>query len=246
MSAGGNEKVVRYEDLLARHVLPLAVFEQVKEGYKPKALVGTAFVVGRNTVVTCWHCVKAALPEGNLYGLGLRRDVYSKQYEQALPLHDLAQAAGGIDIALARADIDVQPALSLAKHPLGYGGEAVTIGYPLPARTGTGFESGARLLRGYVSRIVQYDDPRWAPARAYELDMPAPGGISGGPVVDLARFEVAGLVVGVRLYEERDAPDEQPREHPFTIAYHLETLRNSSGPATDGKPLDEYLGSLMD
>lgn len=238
---GARSGIARYEDLLARHVLPLGVFTQIEGGYRPETIRGTSFVLGKNTVITCWHCVQARLPKGQTYGLAIRRDVYAHKYEEVVPLLDVAQASGGIDLAIARADVEVQPTLSLAREPLSYGADVVTIGYPLPFGAGNRFETSARLLRGYVTRIIQHNDPRWTPARAYELDMPAPGGLSGGPLVNLDTLQVHGVVLGVRDYEEPSEPEEAPRVHPFTVAYHLETLRAARSRTTDGAPLGEYV-----
>ena len=57
-------ELTRYEDLLARHVLPVGVFQRIEGGFRPERLIGTAFILGKNTVVTCWHCVQNELPPG--------------------------------------------------------------------------------------------------------------------------------------------------------------------------------------
>lgn len=95
----------------------------------------------------------------------------------------------------------------------------------------------AMLLRGYVTRLRVDDQPGWREARAYELHMPAPSGVSGSPIFRETPLEVLGV-----LYREHEyvIPD---RGAPliFSLAHHLSTLREARGTATEGRPLREYL-----
>jgi hypothetical protein len=103
-------------------------------------------------------------------------------------------------------------------------------------------EVNASLLRGYVTRLRMDDRPGWEPVRAYELDMPAPGGVSGSPLCRLEPFEVVGVV-----YREQDIILHDPETQEsriaatFSCAHHLSTLRDARAKATDGRPLHEHL-----
>jgi hypothetical protein len=95
----------------------------------------------------------------------------------------------------------------------------------------------ACLLRGYVTRLKADDRPGQEPVRAYELDMPAPGGISGSPLFRQAPIEVLGVVYG-----------EQDQHVPglgtpviFSYAHHLSALRAARAAATGNLPLSEHL-----
>jgi hypothetical protein len=98
-------------------------------------------------------------------------------------------------------------------------------------------DTNACLLRGYVTRLRMDDRPGWPPVRAYELDMPAPGGVSGSPLLRPEPFEVVGVV-----YREHDLYVPE-RQVPVTFAYahHLSTLREARAAATETRPLAEYL-----
>jgi len=81
-------------------------------------------------------------------------------------------------------------------------------------------DMSACLLRGYVTRLKTDDRPGQAPVRACELDMPAPGGISGSPLFRPVPFEVVGVVYGE---QDQHVPG---RGTPviFSYAHHLSAL----------------------
>jgi len=226
-------------------VLPVVRFRRKAPGeYEPIAAVGSGFTFGEGTFVTCWHCVSAPLGEGEVYGAAMRSEGASSHiYDEAFELVDLVQDAGGSDLALARIGYRVDPVLALASDPAAWGEDVVACGYPLPVNTHNPdtreakIDMNACLLRGYVTRLRIDDRPGWEPVRAYELDMPAPGGVSGSPLFRPAPFEVVGVV-----YREHDLHVPN-RDVPVTFSYahHLSTLQQARTTATDNRPLHEYL-----
>jgi hypothetical protein len=155
----------------------------------------------------------------------------------------LARDVQGGDVALARIDIEDPMRLVLATEPFPWGAGVIACGYPLTTDTRdptTGdphVATEARVLRGYVTRILMDDLSGQEPMRAFELDMRAPAGMSGSPLLNPDTLEVGGLVYGTRTSYQ---PGE---EEPFTfsLAMHLDVLRKASGPATDGLPLCDFL-----
>jgi Trypsin-like peptidase domain len=234
-----------YENVFAGHVLPVAKFRRRGSGeYEPIAAVGSGSTFGEGTFVTCWHCVSAPLGEDEVYGAAMRSGgIESQKYDEVYELVDLERDGSGHDLALARVGFGVDPVLTLAEDPAAWGEDVVACGYPLPVNT-RGPESrdvkidmNACLLRGYVTRLRIDDRPGWEPVRAYELDMPAPGGVSGSPLFRPHPFEVVGVV-----YREHDLYVGE-RQVPVTFAYahHLSTLCEARGAATDNRPLREHL-----
>ncbi|KQC34985.1 hypothetical protein UK82_29095 [Frankia sp. ACN1ag] len=98
-------------------------------------------------------------------------------------------------------------------------------------------ETHARVFKGYVTRLI-YGEYRHD--TVVELAMPAPEGMSGGPLFRVQRgpgepFECTGVIFGERIHP---TPDGELR---FGNALRLDTLRNARAEATDGLPLAEYL-----
>jgi Trypsin-like peptidase domain len=229
-----------YEDLFLGHVLPLAKFQRRGPGeYQPIAAVGSGFTFGEGTFVTCWHCVNQTLDADQVYGAATRSEgTGSQRYDRVYELTDLEQDARGNDLALARISYTLDPVLSLASDPAAWGEDVVACGYPLPLNSrdpDTGeprIEVNASLLRGYVTRLRMDDRPGWEPVRAYELDMPAPGGVSGSPLCRPEPFEVVGVV-----YREQDIILHDPETQEsriaatFSYAHHLSTLRDARAKA---------------
>ncbi|SRR6266851_251413 len=237
---------MRVEDLIAAHVLPIALCAKSGNDYKPLGIVGTGFTFGEGTFVTCWHCVAAPPSDGQAYGAAVREGgVFSARYSHIYELVDLAQDTNASDLAIARLGVTVEPTLSLADAPFAWGHSVVAVGYPLPSALGTAtdeptFLTSARVLRGYVTRIIVDDRPGWPPIRAYELDMTAPPGISGSPLLDAEGPVVGGVVYG-RTQDIVPKSESDELTYAFATAHHLDTLRAATGPATGGRRLEDYL-----
>ncbi len=230
---------MRAEDLIANHVLPLASFRLVDGGYKPVRICGTAFTFGEGTLVTCWHCVSAPLPADEVYAAAVREGgIYTTGYTHALPIELLARDQQDSDLALGRVAQQLDVSLSLSDLPFAWGQEVMAIGYPLPRQAGLNFSTSARLLKGYVTRLMLDPRPGWQETRAYELDLPAPAGVSGAPLLHPESLSVGGVIFGEWGDSE---PGQERRSYSFALAHHLDTLAAASGPATDGKSLRDYL-----
>jgi Trypsin-like peptidase domain len=183
------------------------------------------------------------LAEDEAYGVAYHSGgLHRPGYDSVAELIDLGQY-GERDLALARIGFTVAPRLTPAVEPAAWGEDIVASGYPVPQgvsnpfyRT-TRFESNAAMLKGYVTGLRVDDRPGWRPVRAYELDIPAPPGVSGSPLFRPHPLEVVGVV-----YREQDitVPDLK-RVIGFAYPHHLTTLRAARGRATDNVPLAEDL-----
>ena len=136
-----------------------------------------------------------------------------------------------------------------------------SFGYPFTSLTEEKPEIGrqalmqARWLKGYIMRRFYYETPSNELIFSYELDMPAPRGLSGAPVVRIHRVkgarEVIGVVHGnneVATIAELESVDEYGNRRPevqritsFALAHHTDSLRNLTGKATRERPLAEFL-----
>jgi len=185
---------------------------------------------------------------------------------RSFELRELAQDAKGSDLALARLQIDI-PArmnLQLASVATTSGADVWSYGYPLTTEitdpTGSRrFHLEPRYLQGYVTRGFWHERPRYGAFPSYELDMPAPEGLSGAPVVRVptlaipgSRPQVVGVVYGrieTGVIEEfvsidPDTGERRPevqRVVSFAAAHYTSTLLEASGPATFGHSLAEYI-----
>ena len=233
-----------YEEVFAGHVLPVVRFRRTAPGeYEPVAAVRSGFTFGEGTFVTCWHCVSGPLGDGEVYGAAMRFEgTGSQTYDRVFELADLEQDAAGNDLALARVSYTVDPVLVLASDPAAWGEDIVTSVSPAvntrnPDTREPKIDMNACLLRGYVTRLKIDGRPGRKPVRAYELDMPAPGGVSGSPLLRPAPFEVVGVVYGE---QDQHVPG---RGVPLTFSYahHLSTLQHAQATATGNRPLFEHL-----
>jgi hypothetical protein len=138
--------------------------------------------------------------------------------------------------------------------------EVFSLGYPLADRTRSSdreivVEMTARTLKGYVVRT--FENTRHAgfgPQLSYELDMPAPSGMSGAPVLQTGNGSVrlVGVVYGTAdsyTIAEQSRVDEASglrtpevrRYVTFALAHHLRSVAALSGDATRGQTIAELL-----
>ena len=221
-----------------------------------RAVCGTGFMVPGAVFVTCWHCVSDALAPHERYVAGRRLPDGSYQ---ALELARLARDENGADLALARMPDVYRPEPDLLSFPDWFGAadvmdgtEVGTYGSTLPERgpDGKGFVTHSRTLRGYITRHFLYDRPGWGPTPSYELDMPAPAGVSGAPLLLSNPTIVIGVVYGSHgaysIEEEasidpvtKEARPEVRKIVTFGLALDFAVLQAARGPATDGEPLGD-------
>jgi hypothetical protein len=127
---------------------------------------------------------------------------------------------------------------SLATEPAPTGTEVWTYGFPRPQapteRSGHWLPEG-RFLQGSISRRFSSGKERVA---SYELDLRAPEGFSGAPVVAIRSRRVIGV-----LYAAWEvALPEVQRSESFALAHDTPTLRELAGAATAGRPLSKLVG----
>jgi hypothetical protein len=221
----------------------------------PVAFSGTGFRLTDDLLVTCWHCVEHDEP-----GHGYAVVVEEGDSYRAFTLHDVSQDANGSDLATARIHgiPAVRPvSLTLAEAAVPTGQDVWTYGYPLTAvfREPDGelrFTLHPRFLQGYVTRSFRNPHPRYGAVESYEVDMPAPEGLSGAPLVHLPSREVVGVIYGnvdAAVIDQFAAVDEETGERQpeiqrivsFAVAHYTPTLLRLTGPATGGQPLHEYV-----
>jgi hypothetical protein len=232
--------------LLAGTVLPIFV----AEGDSILGFCGSGFLLGKGIFVTCWHCVSERRT-GRRHVVGVLAEGNDSS---VVDLRDVEQDAAGSDLAIGL--VEAQPSLPFRLAPAPYvliGHDVWSFGYPYTDRrlTETGgceFTLNGRILRGYATRTFPYDHPKGVRVESYELDMPAPKGMSGAPLVMRGGFEVAGVMFGthdVELVDDECGPGQRyqtTRVVSFGLAHTAETLRGASTSATKAIPLGDFLG----
>lgn len=249
----GGDRSSRPDWPLEHWVLPIYVFTAPDTGQRLVRFAGTGFVAGKGVLITCWHCVPDGLPEGLFYGVLVRAN--GGYTARALTM--IEQDPTGKDLATARVSPpwpEASPTFTTV--PARELEDVCAFGYPLSGLTPEEHEVGRlplaqlRSLKGYVVRRFHYDQPAHGPTPSYELDMPAPEGLSGAPLMTLAG-EVLGVVYGTnetaridewaRVDEEGNRTPEVQRIVSFALAHQTESLLNLSGAATGGRTLRDFL-----
>ncbi len=252
---------------IRKDVLPIVVVSRVSGRVVPTVggFRGTGFLVGRGLFVTCHHCVAEPLPEEDTYGV-LTPIEYAPELQQEAPdaafsvadLGAIEQDRSGLDLAIGWVGRD-PVGIRLADEEVRLMGEDVrTFGYPLtedlphPEGPGRSLTLNGRVLKGYITTNYSNDVPGYRPALTDELDMPAPRGLSGAPVIRTVSREVVGMVYGTRdtgTVEEQSRVDEETgvrtpelqRLTTFAVSHMLSSLLQLRGGNTDDRPLGEYL-----
>lgn len=216
-----------------------------------QSFTGTGFLIGRNVLVICWHCVSAELEDDDTYAVAVPWSESQKRSGEAPPdstyyvknLHDIQRDPSGADLATARVGLD-PVGLSLgADDSLALGTDLWTFGYPLTddlphQQSGRSISLNARFLKGYLTRDFWNEVPVFGRTATYELDMPSPKGLSGAPLVKHGSFEVVGVIYGAKSAGNMAQLEKLTT---FAVAHMGRTLRNLRGIATQGRPLAEYL-----
>lgn len=216
---------------------------------------GTGFLIGKNVLVTCWHCVEATPPPGARYYVATEA---SHPNYDLHPLIDIERDPSGKDLATATVSLGHQVGLALAENAApGYGTPVWSFGYPLTdveshPDTGRHFSLNGRLLQGYTTRAFRNFVPRFGETLTYEIDMPSPRGASGSPILEAGTSRVIGVLYGtkdVETIEEVSTTDPQTgsrtpevvRITAFAAAHITDTLKNLRGTATNGAHLADFL-----
>lgn len=229
---------------LEDHILPIYVIPTVD----PPAEVwqirfaGTGFVAYPNVFVTCWHCVSESLEDGQMYA-AVRVD-----HGTVHPLSLVSQEPGGADLATALIGISTWPPYHLGKTaPPGPGLTVGTIGYPgttFEARSDgiRRFDEQGRYFQGYITRVFNNKLPSGLTVPSYEIDMPAPRGLSGSPIIATeppCKGQVIGVTYGAHppFGITSEAGEIPLPPYIFALAHYYETLMALRGPVTSNRSL---------
>lgn len=241
-----------------RDILPVFVVTTPEAGQRLVSFQGTGFLIGKQVFVTCWHCVSAPLSDDQFYAVLVK---VNGGYYRATALIEPQQDRNGADLATARVALEPELGLILAESDAPDLVEVWSAGYPFTALTEELPEVGRqpvihrRALKGYIMRRFWYETPSGELILSYELDMPAPQGLSGAPVMRIDQMkgarEVIGVVHGtneVATIAEFESVDEHGERRPeiqritsFALAHYTDTLRNLTGKATGERPLADFL-----
>jgi hypothetical protein len=170
-------------------------------------------------------------------------------------LHDIEQESNGADLALARISLEPQFRFE-PSDGVDYGTDVWTFGYPLteaPSELNPSYVLHGRYIQGYVMRDFFYGAER---RPSYELDMPAPAGLSGAPLVEIPSKRVVSIIYGrhsVESVEEFASVDTETGERTpevlslehFALAHYHEVFWNLAGTATGGDSLKEHVSAAL-
>jgi Trypsin-like peptidase domain len=236
-------------DALATAICPLFTFD-VRTNL-PLAFLGTGFLLADGLLVTCWHCVEGAVSSKASVSAVVNRD---GTYELH-PLRDIGKDASGRDLASARLDLTPEVRLRLADKEADYGEDVATYGYPLtepPNERRAAFLLSTRYLEGYVTRMFRAENDAYGVTPSYELDMRAPSGLSGAPLIRRGSIDVVGVIYGVNethslaqeaVVREGDVVEEVRRIEHFALAHLRDSLADHRSVATEGRRLEEFLNA---
>lgn len=194
------------------HIFPVVAGRTASgdpQKWDPMAVTGTAFALG-GWAVTCWHVVRDALERGLEVGINFKDDQGLMRFEPVS-----FQQRNGHDIAVG--EMTWAPMPPLQRGPALYEGMNVyAYGYPLTEHVRgmdglSRFKTWMRLFRGYVVSATILSVEGYREAQVMEVDMPAPGGLSGAPLLrDDPRSggtrEVVGMVQGQVSITEGTSP----------------------------------------
>jgi hypothetical protein len=238
---------------LDRYIVPIYVFPKPKAGEEtgPLRYAGTGFVLSPHVFVTCWHCVPD-LPDTEVYGVSVPD---AEGGRTAHFLQAVTRDPNGADLATAWVDL-TDPApyhLRAQPPPESMGLDVGTLGYPgtyfeLHPSGQRRFDEQARFLQGYITRAFHYRPPSGGPEiLSYEIDMPAPKGLSGAPLIAITppyRGQIVGVIHGAHPpFGSQGESDLNLPPYVFALAHYHSTLMALRGPVTNDRPLSEILVS---
>jgi hypothetical protein len=235
-----------------KSIFPIFVARR-QNGFEMIRFSGTGFLIRPGLFVTCWHCVAETLPiEQGYLGMFQGPPNHPDYVEW---LEDISQDTNGGDLATGRVRAEPDLTFQIAKADVVQGSDVTSFGYPFSGMKGErenrmpAVES--RVFKGHIMRTFAFSHPGNPPGLAYELSFPAPRGLSGAPVIDLATSCVVGVIFGnndVATIEHFAQVDDQgvrtsevQRVVSFALAHHTQTLLNVTGSATGNRPLADVL-----
>ena len=207
------------------HIFPVVAGRTATDGrpWETQAVVGTAFAVD-DRVITCWHILKGAVETGLEVGVTLDDPDGITRF---IPVA-FERSSDGHDLAIGQLPWAPAPQFSLSRH-LNEGLDVYSYGYPLTQITrdpdgDRRFGLGLRLFKGYVVSASVLEFPGYPVASGLELDMPAPGGMSGAPLLrdtpgSGGTREVVGVIQGTRRVDVDGSEDVR-----LALAYGVDPL----------------------
>jgi hypothetical protein len=176
--------------------------------------------------------------------------------QTGLEVSRLTQDVHGRDIASGVVEGLPRAGFTLGTGDPAFGTPVWSFGYPLtdpPTEHRPTWHLNGRYLQGYVTRTMVYNEPSFGDTRTIELDMRAPAGLSGAPLLRAGTRELIGMIYGVAAAEQLEEfgrydpvtgtrhPELVRLEH-FALAHHTTSLREHRSEATEGKALAEVMG----
>ena len=232
---------------------PLVVAKQNADStFSVTDAIGTAFFVSPKILLTCWHCVNQTLPESSFYAIRVKT---GETTFSVAKLTHVEQDSFGTDMATCSCEWTPPRHLSVAKAGANYGDDVWTFAYPYPDKTikfsKPHFAISGRYLRGYITRDFYYEHPTLGISEVYELDMPAPPGSSGSPLLLRSTNDVVGMIIGETevstyvAFASQDADGVRTPDtlklHAFGIAYDHDWFVRLSTSLTEGHSLSHHL-----
>ncbi len=231
------------------HVFPIVVEDVEAQRYV--SYEGNGFVPVPGVLVTCWHCIAKSLPANHRY-VAVKMNDYGNNPGrfQNLPLAEISQDRSGTDLATASVEHTPETPLAFPSGEIFIGNDVWAFGFPFSnvAQRG-GLALSFRTLKGYISRVFDHETADFGTIPSYELDMPAPAGMSGAPLFTLK--SLVGMVYGeLESYTINDwfSVDERGIVQPesrkvitFALAHRVEALRGVRGAATRDRALAELM-----
>lgn len=188
-------------------------------------MLGTAFALG-SRVLTCWHCIRGAIEEGLQVGLA---PVNPETGVSVFVPIEFQRSGRGHDLAVGPITWNSPVRLTtLTKNEEGL--QVYSYGYPL---TDTYLKPGAdeptyrlhrRILKGYVTRTTTFELPGFPEALMCELDMQAPPGMSGAPI--LRDTPTGGTTELVGILKGHQAIHMGDTSTVFGLAYPASAVRD--------------------
>jgi len=217
-------------------VLPVVATDQGVR--RTLGVYGTGFLLRSGVFVTCRHCLPD-LPADQRLAVARRTD--SGGYD-AYPLSQIEPDVRGHDLATARVELQAAEEWPLYQGIMVAGMSCWSFGYPLPELRPepggpTAYAITPRFVRGYVMRRYNGASAGGDTFPCAELDMTAPPGLSGAPIV----YEGSDQILGVYFRRRTTkVPDEDPAPlYTFSLAYDNEILAGLKGQATGGRTVGE-------
>jgi hypothetical protein len=239
---------------VARDIYPIFEVDPNPDGKGPMAVGfrGTGFLLAPNLFMTCWHCLESPVADGNQ--LALVGSLPEAKF-RASPLGEIGRDENGLDLATARVAATPSLPFSFPDRPPDYGADVAAFGYPLtetPTNDRPSFKTHPRYLRGYIIRDFMYEGPD-GEVLSYELDMPAPAGLSGAPLVLAGTRHLIGVVYGqnevglidrfASIDDEGNRVSEVQQVQSFALAHHASVLLDHRSRATGGIEVAKLMGS---